>query len=120
MVGLGIGVVTVALTIGAPERSAAQPVDIELVLAVDGSGSVSRPGQELERTGLSQAFRAREVIAAIGALPRGLARALVGFAGVGQTRRWWAGSAWPTSGVPRRPPTGSRPPSRSPSTSVAA
>ena len=61
-------------------------VDIELVLAVDISGSVDASEQELERTGLVQAFKDRGVIEAIHALPLGLAVAVVAFAGAGQTR----------------------------------
>jgi hypothetical protein len=60
--------------------------DIELVLAVDVSGSIDKGEQELERTGLAQAFRDRQVVDAIGALPRGLAVAVVAFAGAGQDR----------------------------------
>ena len=60
--------------------------DIELVLAVDVSGSVDKGEQELERTGLAQAFRDRQVVDAIGALPRGLAVAVVAFAGAKQNR----------------------------------
>jgi hypothetical protein len=80
---------------------AAMPVDVELVLAVDVSGSVSRDEQELERTGLVRAFQDPQVIDAIRALPRGLAVAVVAFAGAGQTRTvvgWQllndAASAW--------------------------
>jgi hypothetical protein len=65
---------------------AATAVDLELVLAVDVSGSVSRDEQALERTGLVAAFQDRQVIEAILALPRGLAVAVVAFAGAGQTR----------------------------------
>jgi hypothetical protein len=65
---------------------AGQPVDIELVLAVDVSGSINRDEQELERTGLVRAFQDDQVIDPIRALPRGLAVAVVAFAGAGQTR----------------------------------
>ena len=64
----------------------AQPVDVELVLAVDVSGSVSPGEQELQRTGIARAFRDAEVIAAIRALPLGLAAAVVAFAGAAQCR----------------------------------
>jgi hypothetical protein len=63
-----------------------QRVDIELVLAVDVSGSVDGPEQELQRSGLASAFRAPEVIDAIRALPNGLAVAVVAWAGAGQAR----------------------------------
>jgi hypothetical protein len=65
---------------------AEQLVDLELVLAVDVSGSVDAGEQELERTGLVQTFRDRAVIEVISGLPRGLAVAVVAFAGAGQTR----------------------------------
>ena len=65
---------------------AVQPVDIELVLAVDVSGSVNAGEQELQRTGLARAFRDPAVIDAIRALPSGLAVAVVGFAGAAQCR----------------------------------
>jgi hypothetical protein len=43
----------------------AQTMDVELVLAVDVSGSVDAGEQELQRTGLSAAFRDPAAIAAI-------------------------------------------------------
>ncbi len=43
----------------------AQPVDLALVLAVDASGSVNRTRFDLQKHGYAQAFRSREVIAAI-------------------------------------------------------
>lgn len=63
-----------------------QHVEIELVLAVDVSGSVDGSEQELQQTGLESAFRAPEVIDAIRALPNGLAVAVVAWAGAGQER----------------------------------
>jgi Protein of unknown function (DUF1194) len=65
---------------------AGQPVDVELALAVDVSGSVDGGEQDLQRTGLERVFRDPDVIDAIRALPRGLAAAVVGFAGAGQAR----------------------------------
>ncbi len=65
---------------------AEQAVDIELVLAVDVSGSVDAVEQELARTGLVRAFHDPAVLAAIRALPVGLAVAVVAFAGEGQVR----------------------------------
>ena len=62
---------------------------MELVLAVDVSGSVNSAEQELERSGLVRAFEEKAVIDAISILPRGLAVAVVAFAGAGP---WWAGS----------------------------
>ena len=66
--------------------AAEQPVDVELVLAVDVSGSVDADEQALERTGLVQALQDQGVIEAISRLPLGLAVAVVAFAGAGQTR----------------------------------
>jgi hypothetical protein len=64
----------------------AEAVDIELVLAVDVSGSVDGAEQELQRRGLAAAFRDPGVVAAIRALPSGLAAAVVAFAGAAQCR----------------------------------
>ena len=83
---LAIGTMAAALASLSLVASAAQPVDIELVLAVDVSGSVSSGEQELQRTGIARAFRDPEVIAAIRALPSGLATAVVAFAGAAQCR----------------------------------
>ncbi len=70
-----------------PDRlMAMQKVDIELVLAVDVSGSVDGVEQDLQRRGLSGAFRDVAVIDAITALPDGLAVALVAWAGVDEQR----------------------------------
>src|SRR5262245_56701554 len=83
---LAIGTMAAALASPPPVAWAVQPVDIELVLAVDVSGSVSSGEQELQRTGIARAFRDPEVIAAIRALPSGLAAAVVAFAGAAQCR----------------------------------
>jgi hypothetical protein len=69
-----------------PKTVAEEAVDIELVLAIDVSGSVDAGEQALERTGLVEAFRDPAVVAAIEALPAGLAVAVVAFAGEGQVR----------------------------------
>jgi hypothetical protein len=66
--------------------AAAVPVDIELVLAVDVSGSVDAGEQELQRVGIADAFRDPTVVEAIARLPAGLAVAVVGWAGAGQCR----------------------------------
>ena len=84
--GFGAAVIFAAHCIASVEVEAETLVDVELVLAVDVSGSVDASEQELERTGLAQAFREPAVVEAIGALPRGLAVAVVAFAGAGQTR----------------------------------
>ena len=44
-----------------------KPVDLELLLAVDASGSVDAQEFDLQRRGLADAFRDAEVIAALGA-----------------------------------------------------
>ena len=75
-----------ALLLATQAAHGGEPVDIELVLAVDVSGSVSAGEQELQRTGIARAFRDPEVIAAIRALPSGLAAAVVAFAGAAQCR----------------------------------
>ena len=58
------------------------PVDLELVLAVDVSGSVDVPEYELQTRGLAQAFRDPEVLAALQAPGRrGIAVALAQWSG---------------------------------------
>jgi hypothetical protein len=55
-----------ALAFGASERSPAQtPVDLQLVLAVDTSGSVSEARFELQKQGYVAAFRNPRVLSAI-------------------------------------------------------
>jgi len=67
----------------APAR-AATPVDLELVLAVDASASVSYDEFNLQMTGLARAFRDEAVIGAIeSAAPRGIAVALIQWSGAG-------------------------------------
>ncbi len=63
-----------------------QAVSIELVLAVDVSGSVDGAEQRLQRDGLAGAFRDDAIIDAIAALPAGLAVAVVAWAGPAQQR----------------------------------
>jgi Protein of unknown function (DUF1194) len=50
-----------------PAAAGETEVDLELVLAVDVSGSMDRDEQELQRTGYIEAFRHSEVLSAIGA-----------------------------------------------------
>lgn len=71
---------------------AAEAVDIELVLAVDGSISIDEAELGLQRQGLAAAFRDPAVVAAIAANPRGVAVSLVLWAGAGQheTVAGWA------------------------------
>ncbi len=65
-----------------PGADAPVPVDLELVLAVDVSGSVDPPEYELQTRGLAQAFRDPEVQAALQAPGRrGIAVALVQWSG---------------------------------------
>jgi hypothetical protein len=57
-------------------------VDLELVLAVDSSGSVDFQEFELQARGIAQAFRDPEVIEAIaGAAPKGIAVAVIQWSG---------------------------------------
>lgn len=68
-----------------PAAALAEPVDLELVLAVDVSSSVSRHEYELQMRGLADAFRSAEVIAAIRAYaPHGVAVALFQWGGTGE------------------------------------
>ena len=70
--------------LGSP--AAAQPCDIELVLAVDVSISVDGAELDLQRQGYAEAFRDPEVIAAIAANAGGVAITIVQWAGQGQQR----------------------------------
>jgi hypothetical protein len=74
----------VGITCSAP--LAARQVDIELVLAVDVSGSVDAGEQELQRMGLVAAFRDPAVIEAIKALPGG--RGASGHTAIGDALIW--------------------------------
>ena len=61
-----------------PEAGRAEPVELELVLAVDASASVNTQEFDIQMTGLALAFRDPEVLSAIEAIgPRGLAVLLV-------------------------------------------
>jgi hypothetical protein len=69
---------------GVPEAKAVQPA-VELVLAVDASGSVSSEEFDLQIRGLAAAFRDPEVLAAIqSAGPQGIAVALIQWSSPGQ------------------------------------
>ncbi|MEL6920932.1 MAG: DUF1194 domain-containing protein [Pseudomonadota bacterium] len=66
-IALLVGGVAVALSgalAGSPARANEQ-VDVELVLAVDVSGSMSRHELQIQREGYVAAFRSREVIDAV-------------------------------------------------------
>jgi hypothetical protein len=64
-VALAAALFSVAAAAQAPE-----PVDLQLVLAVDASGSVSNERFELQKQGYAAAFRNRQVIAAITSGPQ--------------------------------------------------
>src|SRR5262245_52691387 len=52
--------------VGASQSALAQAVDLQLVLAVDASGSVSEQRFELQKQGYVAAFRSRQLLQAIG------------------------------------------------------
>lgn len=76
----------VALLTAIPTAASADMVDIELVLAVDVSISVDSSELELQRQGLSAAFRNQAVIDAILANAQGVAVTVMLWAGEGQQR----------------------------------
>ena len=82
-------IAAVAAALAPSAACAGEPVDIELVLAVDVSGSVDGAELALQREGLAAAFRDPEVTDAITALPRGVGVALVVWAGVQETAVAW-------------------------------
>jgi hypothetical protein len=89
---LGALLVTVALAAGGTRPAAAQAeVDLQLVLAVDVSGSVSDERFQLQRQGYAQAFRNWRVVQAIQA---GAARA------ISVTMTQWTGPAQQSQVVP--------------------
>ncbi len=82
-------VLALALAAAPVSRAAAAaaelPVDLELVLAVDASTSINRWDYVLEMRGLAEAFRHPAVVQAIRThTPRGLAVALMQWAGTGE------------------------------------
>lgn len=82
-------IAAVAAALAPAAARGGERVDIELVLAVDVSGSVDGAERALQRVGLAAAFRDPEVIDVITALPRGVAVALVVWAGVQETAVAW-------------------------------
>ena len=100
-----LGAVLVAALIWSPAIRAMEPVDLELVLAVDVSSSVDDEEYFLQVFGLAQAFRHPDVIAAIqGSTAGGIAVALVQWAdankqalAVDWTPVWDAASAFTLS-----------------------
>jgi Protein of unknown function (DUF1194) len=87
--GLAIAAAVVAALAPAAAARGGERVDVELVLAVDVSGSVDAAELALQRTGLAAAFRDPELADAVAALPRGVAAALVAWAGVPDTVVGW-------------------------------
>ncbi|HEX6014613.1 MAG TPA: DUF1194 domain-containing protein, partial [Geminicoccaceae bacterium] len=85
----GLAIAAVAAALAPAAARGGERVDVELVLAVDASGSVDAAELALQRAGLAAAFRDPEVIDAIAALPRGVAAALVTWAGVQETAVGW-------------------------------
>jgi hypothetical protein len=77
-----LGCMLAAGLASAKGAAAQQPVDLELLLAVDASGSVDAREFELQRRGIAEAFRDAEVVAAIaGYAPGGVAVGLVQWSG---------------------------------------
>jgi hypothetical protein len=60
-----------ALLLPTPQAAAQETVDLELVLAVDASGSIDRAEFRLQMQGIADAFRDPQVIAAAGSGPHG-------------------------------------------------
>ncbi len=75
-------VVIAGLLFGRPGAPRAEPVALELVLAVDVSSSISRREYNLQMRGLAQAFRSEEVVTAVAAYaPQGIAVSLFQWGG---------------------------------------
>ncbi|MGH6874412.1 MAG: DUF1194 domain-containing protein, partial [Aestuariivirgaceae bacterium] len=84
---IAVAAIALTLLVAAMQRPAAaqSPVPLELLLAVDASGSVSGAEFDLQVTGLANAFRDPAVIAAIrSAGPGGIAVALMQWSSPGQ------------------------------------
>jgi len=85
-ISAGVVAAQMALWIGVAASPAEEmvPVELELVLALDASGSVDRAEFDLQLRGLADAFRSPGVVAAIRtAAPEGIAVAVVQWAGPG-------------------------------------
>jgi hypothetical protein len=80
-----------ALATGVSQPASAQPVDLQLVLAVDTSGSVSEQRFELQKQGYVAAFRSPQLLRAIGS---GATRAIAA------TMTQWTGPALQIQVVP--------------------
>lgn len=85
-VAVGLVVMALGAAAAVSRLAVAQaPVELELILAVDASGSVSAAEFDLQVQGLAGAFRDPDVVAAIrDAGPTGVAVALVQWSGPGQ------------------------------------
>ena len=79
--GLLAATLCLGLTAASTAAQSPIPVDLELVLAIDASGSVSAEEFQLQISGFASAFRDAEVIAAIGA---------VGVGGIAVSEMQWA------------------------------
>lgn len=82
MKGLALASVAICLSLVAPAFAAEIPVDLELILAIDVSGSVDWEEASLQRRGYIEAIRSDEVISAIKSGPNGkIAVAYIEWAG---------------------------------------
>ncbi len=83
----------IGLIAGAGTARAGTEVDLQLVLAVDSSASVDAREFALQMSGIANAFRDPQVIAAIRSGPH---------ARIGVSLMIWAESGWPTDATPWR------------------
>lgn len=83
-------VLALAMLTGGPVAAQERPVDLELVLAVDGSASVDYVEFNLQMTGIARAFRDEEVVAAVGKGP---------FHTVVVTLMVWSGNETPVADI---------------------
>ena len=82
--GRGVPAIAAAILAAGASAQAQEPVDIELVLAIDMSISVDIAEFLLQRQGFAAAFRDPAVIKAISANAQGVAVSMVAWAGVDQ------------------------------------
>jgi len=91
LVGMALAIGLFLLTASPPQAEKGGVVDLELVLAVDTSSSVSEQEFALQILGLAQAFQDPAVIAAIqDSAPNGVAVSLI----------QWSGAGWQEQTVP--------------------
>ena len=89
--GFAAGIALLSLSASAPQAGREGIVDLELVLAVDTSSSVSEHEFALQILGLAQAFQDPSVIAAIeNSAPNGIAVSVI----------QWSGAGWQEQTVP--------------------